>query len=187
MAQEVSVEGAALDAETVDPLPGVNIVEVSTNRGTTSGIEGSSSTQVSSANATLRFSPQGDNIRAFYKTGYKTGATVSNPVALSGSNEPTLLRASHTNLQNQRLLPGQEIDQNTFSLPGTADLTERLSVMGRGAYLKRTAFNRPNLADIPDDTVRNFLFMPRSVSGFPKSVVQLAPIRDRKTGPSKDC
>jgi len=105
------------------------------------------------------FSPQENNVKDFYER----GSTVRNAVSLRGGVEDASVRASYTNLQSEGLLPGQEVDQNAFTLSGTANLTDRLSATGWGTYLKREAFNRPNLSDIPDNTVRNFLFMPRSV------------------------
>ncbi|NBC86929.1 MAG: SusC/RagA family TonB-linked outer membrane protein [Bacteroidetes bacterium] len=105
------------------------------------------------------FSPQEDNIRDFYDM----GSTVSNNLALTGGNETATFRASYTNLQNNGILPGHDLDQNTFQLAGTVNLTDRLSATGRATYLKRTTFNRPNLTDNPDNTVYSFLFTPRSV------------------------
>ena len=105
------------------------------------------------------YSPQEDNVRDFYDT----GTTLTNSVGFSGGNDNGTFRASYTNLRNRGLLPGHELDQNTFSLAATYDLNDRLTATGRATYLKRESFNRPVLADNPDNTVQSFLLMPRSV------------------------
>lgn len=107
----------------------------------------------------IPFEPQENNIRDFYDT----GSTLTNSVAFASSGDMGTFRASYTNLRNRGLLPGHELDQNTFTLAASSDLTERLTVTGRATYLKRESFNRPVLADNPDNTVQGFLFMPRSV------------------------
>ena len=55
-AQEFEVEGVVLSAEDETPLPGVNIVEVGTQTGTSSGPDGEFELAVSSEDAELRFS-----------------------------------------------------------------------------------------------------------------------------------
>lgn len=105
------------------------------------------------------YSPQENNVRDFYET----GTTLTNSVGFSGGNDNGTFRASYTNLRNRGLLPGHELDQNTFSLAATYDLSDRLTATGRATYLKRESFNRPVLADNPDNTVQSFLLMPRSV------------------------
>ena len=93
---------------------------------------------------------------------YDTGTTLTNSVALSGGNETGTFRAAYTNVRNRGILPDHELDQNTFTLAGTYDLTDRFSATGRTTYLKRESFNRPVLSDNPDNTVQQFLFLPRS-------------------------
>lgn len=56
IAQDFTVEGTVTGAETGDALPGVNIVEVGTQRGTTTEAQGSFEISVSSEDAQLRFS-----------------------------------------------------------------------------------------------------------------------------------
>ncbi|PQJ34229.1 SusC/RagA family TonB-linked outer membrane protein [Salinibacter sp. 10B] len=55
-AQEFTVEGTVLDAETGTTLPGVNVVQVGTQRGTSTGPDGTFELDVLSEDATLRFS-----------------------------------------------------------------------------------------------------------------------------------
>lgn len=55
-AQDVTVEGTVLDAESGDPLPGVNVVQVGTTQGTSTAADGSFELQVPDADASLRFS-----------------------------------------------------------------------------------------------------------------------------------
>src|SRR5699024_9123029 len=55
IAQEITISGTVLSADNQAPLPGVNILEVGTQRGTTTNAEGEFSLKVSGADATLRF------------------------------------------------------------------------------------------------------------------------------------
>ncbi len=55
-AQEFEVEGVVISADDGQPLPGVNVVEVGTQSGTTTGAEGRYALGVSGAEASLRFS-----------------------------------------------------------------------------------------------------------------------------------
>ena len=55
-AQDFTVEGTVFDAETETTLPGVNVVEAGTQRGTSTGPDGTFELSVSSGEATLRFS-----------------------------------------------------------------------------------------------------------------------------------
>ncbi|MEL7832670.1 SusC/RagA family TonB-linked outer membrane protein [Fodinibius sp. Rm-B-1B1-1] len=55
-AQDFTVSGVVLSADAEEPLPGVNIVEVGTQQGTTTNAEGEFTLLVSSSEATLRFS-----------------------------------------------------------------------------------------------------------------------------------
>lgn len=105
------------------------------------------------------YEPQEDNVRDFYDT----ATTLTNSVSVYGGGEQGTVRASYTNLRDRGLLPNNELDQNTFTLSSRYDVTDRLSMTGRATYLKRESFNRPVLADNPDNTVQSFLLMPRSV------------------------
>jgi hypothetical protein len=53
---QVTVEGTVTDAETDAPLPGVNVVQVGTERGATTDVDGTFQIDVLSENAELRFS-----------------------------------------------------------------------------------------------------------------------------------
>ncbi len=54
--QAVTVEGTVVDAEAGETLPGVNVTEVGTDRGTSTAADGTFEIEVSGENATLRFS-----------------------------------------------------------------------------------------------------------------------------------
>lgn len=54
--QAFSVQGTVVDAETGESLPGVNVIEANTQRGTVTDSNGEFDLQVSSADASLRFS-----------------------------------------------------------------------------------------------------------------------------------
>lgn len=75
-AQEVEVTGTVVTEEGQSPIPGVNVQEVGTNRGTTTDAEGQFALEVSSAEATLRFSFVGFESRSIDLEG-RTELTVT--------------------------------------------------------------------------------------------------------------
>lgn len=74
-AQEVTVQGTVVDAETGNPLPGVNVVEVGTQQGEATDAQGEFEFQVSSDEVILRFSFVGYETRTLALEG-RTELTV---------------------------------------------------------------------------------------------------------------
>lgn len=71
-AQELSVSGKVIDAETGEALPGVNIVIVGTTQGTTTDANGNFEIKVPSANSILEFSYLGYNVERINVEGRKS-------------------------------------------------------------------------------------------------------------------
>jgi len=71
-AQELTVTGRVTDAETGESLPGVNILIVGTNQGTTTDANGNYEIKVPSANSVLEFSFLGYNVERINVEGKKS-------------------------------------------------------------------------------------------------------------------
>ncbi|MBT2558604.1 SusC/RagA family TonB-linked outer membrane protein [Hymenobacter sp. ISL-91] len=105
------------------------------------------------------FSPQPDNIKDFFQTGY----TTSNTVALTGGTEKSTLRVSLSDLRNRGTYPNSSLTRNNVALRGTTVLGSKLSVDTKLNYTYSRTFNRPTLGASPDNVMTQFLYMPRSI------------------------
>ena len=108
---------------------------------------------------TVSYSPQPDNVSDFFDTAYST----TNSVSFSTGTDSISARASISNLQSESLLPDGEFDRTNLSLASSADLTDALSVDGRVSYVTQSAFNRPQVAQSPDNVVWNMYHFPRNL------------------------
>ena len=60
-------------------------------------------------------------------------------------------------------MPNSNIKRQTLNLNYSTDINEKLKFNSKISYFNQNAFNRPNLGGSPDNPVRNFYLMPRSV------------------------
>lgn len=88
------------------------------------------------------FNANPDNIRDFFET----GRTLSNNVAVTGSNDKGDFRLSYTNLNQTGIVPNTDLKRNSFNLNAGYNLTERLNVRANASYIKNTSDNRPSLS-----------------------------------------
>lgn len=105
------------------------------------------------------YAAQEDNISDFFRT----GKTFINSVTLSGGNEKSQGILSISNLQNEGIMPNNELDRTTVNLRISHQLSDRLSFDGKINYIRQEAFNRPNLALSPDNPMNSLIQMPRSI------------------------
>jgi TonB-linked SusC/RagA family outer membrane protein len=120
------------------------------------------------------YSSQPGNVSDFFDTAYST----TNSVSFSTGTDSISARASISNLQSGSLLPGGEFDRTNLSLASSADLTDALSVAGRVSYVIQSAFNRPQVAQSPDNVVWNMYHFPRNLR-----LRDLRPFRDENNQP----
>lgn len=86
------------------------------------------------------YSPQPNNIRDIYNTGF----TRSNTIALSKSLKNGInFRLSYTNFGHEGTFPGVEQQRNVFSLNSKIDLADNLDVSVVGNYYDIETTNRP--------------------------------------------
>ncbi len=83
-----------------------------------------------------------DNVRDFFET----GKTLSNNIALTGSNEFGDFRLSYTNLNQKGIVPNTGLERNTFSFNGGYKLTKKFTARANVSYIRNTSNNRPNLS-----------------------------------------
>lgn len=86
------------------------------------------------------YSAQEDNVRNFFRT----GATISNTLALDYGSDNATMRFSYTNLQANSILENSGINKHNFNLRGTANLNKRLSLDAKVTYFMQDATNRPD-------------------------------------------
>lgn len=86
--------------------------------------------------------PDMDNLKNFLET----GNTLTNNVALVGSNKDGDFRLSYTNLYQKGIVPNTDLKRNTFSFSGGYNLTEKLSVRTFVSYIKSESDNRPSIS-----------------------------------------
>lgn len=83
-----------------------------------------------------------DNVANFFET----GRTITNNVAVSGSNANGDFRLSLTNLDQTGIVPNTDLQRNTFAFAGGYQLSRQLSARAVVNYVKTSSGNRPNLS-----------------------------------------
>ncbi len=80
----------------------------------------------------------GDPVEQFFET----GRTLTNNVAVYGSNDKGDFRLSYTNLNNKGMLPNTDLNRNNFSLSIDYNLSDKLSVSAKANYIKTDSDHR---------------------------------------------
>ncbi|GAA4426233.1 SusC/RagA family TonB-linked outer membrane protein [Pontibacter saemangeumensis] len=86
-----------------------------------------------------RWEAKPDNIRDFFET----GTTLTNSVAVDGSNEKGSFRLSYSNLDQSSILPNSELTRHNISFNGAYNLSEKLNVSASANYITHEAVGRP--------------------------------------------
>ncbi len=104
------------------------------------------------------FSPQGNHVQDFFRTGVTSNQTVT----MTGGGTDHGYRLSYTNMNNQGIYPSSEVIRHSVSLRAHKQFSDRLRAEGRFGYVKQDGFNRPPQARDPDNPVKALVRMPRS-------------------------
>lgn len=83
-----------------------------------------------------------DGIKNFFQT----GRTLTNNVALVGSNEKGDFRLSYTNLDQTGIVPNTDLRRNTVSFGGGYNLSSKFSARAFVSYIKSESDNRPSIS-----------------------------------------
>lgn len=98
------------------------------------------------------------------KNFFETGRTLTNNVALTGSNQHGDLRLSYTNLDQTGIVPNTDLRRHTVSLSGGYNLTKKLSARAFMSYMKSESDNRPSISYGTENIMYLFnCWLPRSV------------------------
>ncbi len=101
---------------------------------------------------------QKNNVRDFFRTGYKFVNTLS----LEGGNERSSLRFSYTNNKTESIIPNSDLSSDNFSLRGFSNVNDKFSVDAKVSYLTRKINNQPSVGS---QGIMSFLLsMPRNVA-----------------------
>lgn len=95
---------------------------------------------------------------------FQTGRTLTNNVALVGSNKDGDFRLSFTNLDQTGIVPNTDLKRNTVSFSGGYNLSDRFSARAFVSYIKNSSDNRPSISYGTESIM--YLF----TSWFPRSV-----------------
>jgi len=104
------------------------------------------------------YSPVRNNIDKFYRT----AASWTNTVAISGGGDKGTYRLSLSNLDGKSILRNSGLDRRTVNLTTGYDLTKRLSFNLTANYIDQKDQNRPYLSDSPLNA-NNILFLAPNV------------------------
>ena len=80
----------------------------------------------------------GDPVKQFFET----GRTLTNNVAVYGSNDKGDFRISYTNLDSKGTLPNTDLRRNNFSLSLNHNLSSKLNVQAKANYIKTDSDHR---------------------------------------------
>ncbi|MEM7037657.1 MAG: TonB-dependent receptor plug domain-containing protein, partial [Bacteroidota bacterium] len=105
------------------------------------------------------FSPQPDNWKNYFETGY----TTTNSISLNGGDADQGFRLSYTDLRNKGTSPNSFFTRNSLNFRGSTTVRERLRLDIKTNYIHHEAINRVNQSD-GRGAGRNFHFMPRNIS-----------------------
>jgi TonB-linked SusC/RagA family outer membrane protein len=100
-----------------------------------------------------------DNVRGFFET----GRTLNTNVAVSTASENANVRLSLSNMRQDGMYPGFQLDRTTVSLAGGADLTERLNANASVQYVNSDGKNRPGTGYDGDNPMLQFVWFGRQV------------------------
>lgn len=96
---------------------------------------------------------------------FQTGRTLTNNVALMGSNQQGNFRLSYTHLDQTGTVPNTDLRRNTVSFTGGYNLTDKFSARAFVSYIQSASDNRPSLSYGTENIMYLFnCWLPRSVS-----------------------
>jgi TonB-linked SusC/RagA family outer membrane protein len=103
---------------------------------------------------------QPDNTRDFFNT----GITLTNSIAISKSGDMGNMRFSFQNLDQEGTLPNTDLERNTFSLTGSLNLTDKVTVNANVNYVKTDSGNRPSVSYGTESIMYLFIWYGRQLN-----------------------
>ncbi len=105
------------------------------------------------------FTTNADNVADFFQT----GTTVRNNFAFSGNNPEGYYRVSYSNLLNNGVIPGTNLERHGLSLSGGYDLSDRLSARTFISYINSASTHRPGTGYGSENPMYMFTWYGRQV------------------------
>ncbi len=98
------------------------------------------------------------------KNFFRTGRTLTNNIALVGSNQSGDFRLSYTNLDQTGIVPNTDLKRNTVSFGGGYNLSAKLTARAFVSYINSESGNRPSISYGTESIMYLFnCWLPRSV------------------------
>ncbi len=108
----------------------------------------------------LTYSPQPDNIKDFFNTGFKS----TNTVALTKGGENGSSRFSYTNLYGKGIIPGNEQHRHNFNIRTQYDLSEWISLDAKANYVNQEIEGGTWLGEGSSNAVYGLFTLPRNTN-----------------------
>lgn len=105
------------------------------------------------------YSPVFNQMESFFRD----ATTTSHNLQISGGNTKSQFLLSSSIYDAESIMPNSNIIRKTLNLTYSTNISDKLKFNSKISYFNQDAFNRPNLGGSPDNPVRNFYLMPRSV------------------------
>ncbi|MCG8580415.1 MAG: SusC/RagA family TonB-linked outer membrane protein, partial [Bacteroidales bacterium] len=106
----------------------------------------------------LTYSPQPDNIKDFFETGFKT----TNTIALTKGGESGSSRFSYTNLYGNGIVPGNEQKRHNFNIRTQYDLAKWLRVDAKANYINQEIEGGTWLGEGSSNAIYGLFTLPRN-------------------------
>ncbi|MCY3998908.1 MAG: SusC/RagA family TonB-linked outer membrane protein [Flavobacteriaceae bacterium] len=97
------------------------------------------------------------------KSFFRTGVNHNHNLQLTASDEKNQFRLSASLYDLLSIMPNSDLNRKTASITYSRKFDQKLTFTTKVNYFNQNVFNRPNLGGSPDNPVRNFYIMPRSV------------------------
>ncbi len=94
---------------------------------------------------------------------FRTGINHNHNVQLTASDDKNQFRLSASLYDVLSIMPNSDLNRKTASITYSRKFDQKLTLTTKVNYFNQNVFNRPNLGGSPDNPVRNFYIMPRSV------------------------
>lgn len=150
--------GPLMDGRLVAQFDSPSIVKGVTYRGGDTRARGVHGTEGASITPTPLV-PHPNNVRDFFKT----GVTLSNNIALSGSNDKGDVRISYTNLYNIGAIPNVNLKRNTVNVNTGYKFTDKFSGRANITFMNANSSNRPSMSYGPENPMYTFAWFARQV------------------------
>ena len=115
------------------------------------------------------FSPQPDNIKAFFET----GTNQEHNVSLSTAGEIGSIRLSLTNLDHESVIPNSNYEQTTVNLGGSLNISDKITANIALTYFEYSRLNSPILGDADNSFGKASLYYyPRNYKVLDKEIYE---------------